>query len=402
MDETKEKIYYIPVEDIIPNRFQPRLAFDEKELNELANSIIKYGVIQPIVLRSIGEKYEIIAGERRYKASCIAGLKKIPAIINNTDDNTSAEIALLENLQRKNLSVIEEAQSYKKLMDKGFTQDDIATKLGISQSAVANKMRLLNLPKEVQDALLYNRISERHARSLLSLNNEDLQKSLLHRITSEKLTVKQTEEAVSELLNRDKIQEELPTDIQKFLKPEPIRETKEQIIGNNAVEEYLDIKVPEVVDIEPEKSVLTEYTDDTKIINPFQSAPNISATNMNIDNENVQNSITPFSESVPSISNLSENSNIVSENNFEASQPNEKIFNPYKFSEESVDEVKEEENDKDSLLNEFGEVNLPKVINKVRDFVNSLSDVSNLIETSEVDLTDKYQIVIEIDKNTPM
>ena len=287
-------------------------------------------------------------------------------------------------------------------MDKGFTQDDIATKLGISQSAVANKMRLLNLPKEVQDALLYNRISERHARSLLSLNNEDLQKSLLHRITSEKLTVKQTEEAVSELLNRDKIQEELPTDIQKFLKPEPIRETKEQIIGNNAVEEYLDIKVPEVVDIEPEKSVLTEYTDDTKIINPFQSAPNISATNMNIDNENVQNSITPFSESVPSISNLSENSNIVNETNVEASQPNEKYFNPYKFSEESVDEVKEEENDKDSLLNEFGEVNLPKVINKVRDFVNSLSDVSNLIETSEVDLTDKYQIVIEIDKNTPM
>ena len=402
MDETKEKIYYIPVEDIIPNRFQPRLAFDEKELNELANSIIKYGVIQPIVLRSIGEKYEIIAGERRYKASCIAGLKKIPAIINNTDDNTSAEIALLENLQRKNLSVIEEAQSYKKLMDKGFTQDDIATKLGISQSAVANKMRLLNLPKEVQDALLYNRISERHARSLLSLNNEDLQKSLLHRITSEKLTVKQTEEAVSELLNRDKIQEELPTDIQKFLKPEPIQESKEQIIGNNAVEEYLDIKVPEVVDIEPEKSVLTEYTDDTKIINPFQSTPSISVTNMNIDNENVQNSITPFSESVPSIGNLSENSNIVSENNIEASQPNEKIFNPYKFSEEIVDEVKEEEHDKDSLLNEFGEVNLPKVINKVRDFVNSLSDVSNLIETSEVDLTDKYQIVIEIDKNTPM
>ena len=164
----------------------------------------------------------------------------------------------------------------------------------------------------------------------------------------------------------------------------------------------MDIKVPEVVDIEPEKSVLTEYTDDTKIINPFQSAPSISVTNMNIDNENVQNSITPFSESVPSIGNLSENSNIVSENNIEASQPNEKIFNPYKFSEESVDEVKEEENDKDSLLNEFGEVNLPKVINKVRDFVNSLSEVSNLIETSEVDLTDKYQIVIEIDKNTPM
>lgn len=403
MDENKDKIYYIPVEDIIPNRFQPRLAFDEKELNELANSIIKYGVIQPIVLRSIGEKYEIIAGERRYKASCIAGLKKIPAIINNTDDNTSAEIALLENLQRKNLSVIEEAQSYKKLMDKGFTQEDIATKLGISQSAVANKMRLLNLPKEVQDALLYNRISERHARSLLSLNNEDLQKSLLHRITSEKLTVKQTEEAVSELLNRDKIQEELPTDIQKFLKPEPIQETKEQVIGKNAVEEYLDIKVPEVVDIEPEKSVLTEYTEDTEIINPFQTVPSNPITNTNVVNDNVQSTVTSFSETTPSVTSVTDNTNMNTETiNVAASQPSEQYFNPYKFPEETVTEVKEEEPSEDSLLNEFGEVNLPKVINKVRDFVNSLSEVSSLIETSEVDLTDKYQIVIEIDKNTPM
>ena len=412
MDENKDKIYYIPVEDIIPNRFQPRLAFDEKELNELANSIIKYGVIQPIVLRSIGEKYEIIAGERRYKASCIAGLKKIPAIINNTDDNTSAEIALLENLQRKNLSVIEEAQSYKKLMDRGFTQEDIAIKLGISQSAVANKMRLLNLPKEVQDALLYNRISERHARSLLSLNNEDLQKSLLHRITSEKLTVRQTEEAVSELLNRDKIEkEELPSDIQKFLKPEPVVESKEQVIGNNPVEEYLDIKVPEVVSIEPETSTLTEYTDDTEIINPFQSVnpvQNNMNNNVTTNNEISSNMETPF---------ISENTNNSYDTNNEVeSEPvnfvkndgsvnntttNNTYFNPYKFHEEQ-EEVNEEKPDEDSLLNEYGEVNLPKVINKVRDFVSGLSEVSSLIETSEVDLTDKYQIVIEINKNTPM
>ena len=410
MDENKDKIYYIPVEDIIPNRFQPRLAFDEKELNELANSIIKYGVIQPIVLRSIGEKYEIIAGERRYKASCIAGLKKIPAIINNTDDNTSAEIALLENLQRKNLSVIEEAQSYKKLMDRGFTQEDIAIKLGISQSAVANKMRLLNLPKEVQDALLYNRISERHARSLLSLNNEDLQKSLLHRITSEKLTVRQTEEAVSELLNRDKIEkEELPSDIQKFLKPEPVVETKEQVIGNNPVEEYLDIKVPDVVSIEPETSVLTEYTDDTQIINPFQnvnSANEVQNTiNSNIvsNNEISSNIETPFiSENVNNAYNETEKETVNFVKNDEpANNTNNTYFNPYKFPDEK-EEVEEEITDGDSLLNEYGEVNLPKVINKVRDFVSSLDQVSSLIETSEVDLTDKYQIIIEINKNTPM
>lgn len=408
MDENKDKIYYIPVEDIIPNRFQPRLAFDEKELNELANSIIKYGVIQPIVLRSIGEKYEIIAGERRYKASCLAGLKKIPAIINNTDDNTSAEIALLENLQRKNLSVIEEAQSYKKLMDRGFTQEDIATKLGISQSAVANKMRLLNLPKEVQDALLYNRISERHARSLLSLNNEDLQKSLLHRITSEKLTVRQTEEAVSELLNRDKIQEELPADIQRFLKPEPVQETKEQVIGNNPIEEYLDIKVPEVVSIEPDKAVLTEYTDDTEIINPFQNTSPVqtSQNTMNVsENNEIPSSIeTPFiSENTNSSGDFEKEStpeNFVKNEESESTIGNT-YFNPYKFPEEQ-EEVEEEKPDEDSLLNEYGEVNLPKVINKVRDFVSSLSEVSSMIETSEVDLTDKYQIIIDINKNTPM
>ena len=408
-----KEVVMVRLSDIIPNRFQPRLTFDEEALNELANSIKEHGIIQPLILRDLGSKYEIIAGERRYKASCIAGLKKIPAIINNTDDNTSAEIALLENLQRKNLSVIEEAQSYKKLMDRGFTQEDIAIKLGISQSAVANKMRLLNLPKEVQDALLYNRISERHARSLLSLNNEDLQKSLLHRITSEKLTVRQTEEAVSELLNRDKIEkEELPTDIQKFLKPEPIVESKEQVIGNNPVEEYLDIKVPDVVSIEPETSTLTEFTDDTEIINPFQKNSGVSnIQNMSqASNEISSNIETPF---------ISENTNNNMNDTFDKpdaepvnfttvyEQPSEPVkssepyFNPYKFPDEQ-DDIKEEKVDENSLLNEYGEVDLPKVINKVRDFVSSLDQVSNLIETSEVDLADKYQIVIEINKNTPM
>ena len=173
MEDDLKNIEHISVEDILPNRFQPRLAFDEKELNKLASSINKYGIIQPIVLRSIGDKYEIIAGERRYKASLLAGLKKVPAIIKETDDNTSAEIALLENLQRKNLTPIEEAQSFNKLLDRGFTQEEIAKKLGISQSTIANKIRLLALPKKVQDALLYGRISERHARSLLNVEDKE-------------------------------------------------------------------------------------------------------------------------------------------------------------------------------------------------------------------------------------
>ncbi len=406
-NKEKEKIYYIPIEDIIPNRFQPRLAFDEKELNELANSIIKYGVIQPIVLRNIGDKYEIIAGERRYKASCLAGLKKVPAIINNTDDNTSAEIALLENLQRKNLSVIEEAQSYKKLMDRGFTQEEIASKLGVSQSSIANKIRLLNLPKDVQNALLYNKISERHARSLLSLPDADMQRNLLNKIISEKLTVKQTEEEISAILNRNKEQEPLPEDIQRFLKIEPKTESKETLLGDKQVEEYLDIKVPEVVKIEPEaKATMTEYTDNTEIINPFQqtNGSNVNVMPTSFDKEAysyaIDNSkdLSPVVEesSVPntstSVVNPTNNIQNNSVNNVSVNTPNTIQY------EEEPEEV--EKIDKDSLLEEDGSVNLPNVINKVRDFINSLDEVSDLITTSELDLTDTYQIIIEIDKNS--
>ena len=408
MEDKNKEIIYVPVEDILPNRFQPRLAFDEKELNELANSIIKYGVIQPIVLRKIGEKYEIIAGERRYKASCLAGLKKIPAIVNQTDDNTSAEIALLENIQRKNLSVIEEAQSYKKLMDKGFTQDDIATKLGISQSSVANKMRLLNLPKEVQNALLYNRISERHARSLLSLNNEDLQKNLLNRIINERLTVKQTEEEIGLLLHREKELEEIPDDIKKFLNPESPVVKKEDIVGKSGVEEFLDMRVPDVVDISSEivKSELTEYSEEQEIINPFQSTFS-NMNNVAVNNEPSKNVVenNNFIEQVnPYLSQSSLNNYVQS--NPEVNQPAQNnTINPLigTINDDYVETKKEEEIiQEDSLLNEYGEVNLPKVINKVRDFIIGLDEVTDLIETSEVDLPDRYQIVIEINKNTPM
>ena len=249
MEDNKDKIYNLNVEEIIPNRFQPRLAFDEKELNDLSNSIAKYGVIQPIVVRKTADKYEIIAGERRYKAACLAGLQTIPAIINNTDDNTSAEIALLENLQRKNLTVIEEAQSYKKLIDRGFTQDEIANKLGISQSSIANKLRLLTLPREVREALLYNRISERHARSLLTLNDPDLQKSLLNKIVTERLTVRQTEDEISTLLKRNN-NNEIPEEIQRFLHPEP---KKEVVVEEPPVENKEDI---EIVDFEEPKEVI--------------------------------------------------------------------------------------------------------------------------------------------------
>ena len=163
MEEKQEnKIEYLRLDDIIPNRFQPREEFDEEGLEELAKSIEEHGVIQPIIVRPIGDKYELIAGERRTKASAIAGLTTIPAIVRNMDDKESAKVSLLENLQRRNLSAIEEARTYKRILElDNITQENLAKTMGRSQPMIANKLRLLSLPEEVQDALMKNQISER-------------------------------------------------------------------------------------------------------------------------------------------------------------------------------------------------------------------------------------------------
>ena len=205
-------VQYINVENIIPNRFQPRLTFDENALNELALSIKEHGIIQPLVLRKLGEdKYEIIAGERRYKASQLAGLEKVPAIIAALDDNASAEVALVENLQRRNLTAIEEAKSYKKLLDRGYlTQDLLAKRMGVSQSSVANKIRLLNLTEEAQVALMNEKISERHARSLLQLTEPEAQINMLNKIINERLTVRQLDEEIKKVLNLELLEEVNP------------------------------------------------------------------------------------------------------------------------------------------------------------------------------------------------
>mgnify|MGYP003571262680 CR=1 FL=1 len=199
MFETKNKVVDLDINDVLPNRFQPRVKFNEDAIIELAESIKEHGVIQPIVVRPIGDKYEIIAGERRYKASILAGKETIPAIITDLNDKDSAEIALIENVQRKNLTPIEEAVSYKKILDMGLTQEQLALKLGKSQSSIANKMRLLNLSDEVQDALIEEKISERHARSLLKLTNTSMQNEMLNRIINEKLTVRRTDEEIEKM-----------------------------------------------------------------------------------------------------------------------------------------------------------------------------------------------------------
>lgn len=195
------QVVVLNLDDILPNRFQPRIKFDEKAIVELSESIKEHGVIQPIIVRKIDDKFEIIAGERRYKASVMAGKTTIPAIVVDLNDKESSEIALIENVQRKDLTPIEEAISYRKIFDMGnITQEELAAKLGVSQSTIANKMRLLNLDDEVQDALLDEKISERHARSLLKLSKMSEQREMLNRIITERLTVRRTDEEIEKII----------------------------------------------------------------------------------------------------------------------------------------------------------------------------------------------------------
>ncbi len=198
--QMSKEVSILKIDDILPNRFQPRIVFDENAINELTESIKEYGVIEPIIVRKVADKYEIIAGERRYKASVLAGKETIPAIITDLNDKDSAEIALIENVQRQNLTPIEEAVSYKKILDMGYmNQSELAEKLGKKQSTVANKLRLLNLTDTVQEALLQEKISERHARSLLRLPKSK-QDEMLDRIIKERMTVRKTDEEINKIL----------------------------------------------------------------------------------------------------------------------------------------------------------------------------------------------------------
>ena len=193
-------ILNVNIDLIIPNRFQPRLVFDEKALNELADSIKEHGIIEPIIVRQLNDKYEIIAGERRYKAACIAGLTKVPVIVRNLSDYKSAQVAVIENVQRRNLNPMEEAKSYKRILDQGLkTQEELAKEIGVSQSTIANKLRLLNLAEPVKQALSENKISERHARALLKLSSLDKQEEMLNKVINERLTVKDLDDEISKL-----------------------------------------------------------------------------------------------------------------------------------------------------------------------------------------------------------
>ncbi len=384
---TEENIQQILIDDIIPNRFQPRLSFDEEGLKELSDSIKQHGIIQPLVLRRLGNKYEIIAGERRYKASIMAGLKTVPAIISNINDNQSAEIALVENIQRRNLTSIEEAKSYKNLLDRGYlTQSQLAEKMGVSQSTVANKLRLLNLSEEVQKALLEEKISERHARSLLSLPKEE-QNEWLKKIISKRMTVRQLDLELKKLKKGDS--EEMP------------------VVDNPDARIMNDIDTKEEKPVSDDSSV-PEQKNNGKTPNKFFNFLEDEAANMAMTDEE---------GSEPVFVNEDADSDIEVLDMDDEDEGSE--INPFMFdiddgdtSNNRIEEVKDtietivdpidviptlepnyEEKNKEALG-----MDLKTAINEVRDMVTSLENKGFTITLDEVDLEQSYQITINIKK----
>lgn len=198
-----ETIQEINIDEIVVNNKQPRKDFDEEKLEELAASMEQHGVLQPVILRKIGRGYELVAGERRWRAAAKAGIKKIPAVVKELSDGDVLEIALIENLQREDLNPIEEASAYKQLMDEfGLTQEELAKRVGKSRSQIANTLRLLNLEEEILKFIFEGKLTAGHARALLSIEDKKLRYGLAKKISNEGLSVRQAEQLAQNLLQK--------------------------------------------------------------------------------------------------------------------------------------------------------------------------------------------------------
>lgn len=368
-------IQNINIDLIIPNRFQPRLTFDEKTLNELAASIKEHGIIQPLVLRRLGDKFEIIAGERRYKAATLAGLTEVPAIISNIDDNKSAELALVENVQRKNLNSLEEAKSYKKILDKeGLTQEELAKKIGVSQSTVANKLRLLNLTMEAQDALMNEKISERHARSLLTVTDPKVQVDLLNRVINERLTVRQLDDEIKKMNGEivfEPMENPSVSDVQADVQEQAPIFNEEQ---SNPVE-TLDIEEPA-----PEKNRFNLFNFEKPVDVPSLED---EITNMNIEPIDKLEEFNPF--------NNAQSPSPLSNDMSSFSAPLTEVEKP----EDNVVEKKEEKPEATFVIKEN---NLDSVKEAYNKFVTELKNAGYNVSSEDFDFEDLYQMIIKIEK----
>lgn len=454
METSRKKVIELNIEDILPNRFQPRIKFSEDAINELSKSIKEHGVIQPIVVRPIGDKFEIIAGERRYKASCMAGLKTVPALITDLNDKDSAEVALIENVQRENLTPIEEAISYRKILDMGYiTQEALATKLGKTQSTIANKLRLLNLDDEVQEALLKEKISERHARSLLKLTDKEQQRTMLNKIIAERLPVRKADEEIDKLLNggnnmndetninesNNSIKEEIKnpfeniiqntqaeTNTFKFINmnqisEDPTTNIEESIMQTEEPSELNEIKPGKFFNIlnedEPKEEVQEDEFDfNSMFINPIIAEQNSPKNNrlleeldeieksINNSNKKIETTIDNIDESDFEIEDIEEIDDFIEEIKPEiTSEPPkiiEKKINEVKENEENEENEFKEEKIKNNYINIDNNriTNFKDVLQSIRNCSNKIEEAGYVIDTEEYDLEGMYQVVFKITK----
>ena len=414
--QTEEKILQVPIEDIIPNRFQPRLSFDDDSLKDLAASIKEHGIIQPLVLRRKNDKYEIIAGERRYKAARMAGLISVPAIISNLSDAASAEVAIVENVQRKDLSAIEEAKSYQTLLEKGYmTQEELAKKMGLSQSAISNKLRLLTLDDSVQQAVIKEQISERHARSLLKIKDHEMQKVLLNKIIKERLTVKQLEDEIKKIVGPNielassevsqNEQQKSSTDMTMAISAINKLLNEQNENTQNKQENIYDFDDIPVIESIPNIENIVNNAVDIKSLDS-SSKPNEGGNSVNIETSSNTSIAAPFSESpekVPSkffnfLENQAANLDLEEEPIvFIPSQPKE--------SEKTVDLLNKTDNIE--MLDDFiipvtptnNKVMNDDYLDHVIKTVRGLNFDSDKVVIEEINLPTEYHITIKIKKD---
>lgn len=399
----ESQVQNINIDLIIPNRFQPRLSFDEKALNELAESIKQHGIIQPLIVRQLADKYEIIAGERRYKAATLAGLSTVPVIVTNLSDAKSSEVALVENIQRKNLSSIEEALSYKRKIDKdNLTQEQLAKLLGLSQSTVANRLRLLNLSNEVQDALLKEKISERHARSLLQISDKNKQNELLNRIITERLTVRQLDEIIKkELSSPSTYVEEVPSNLEQPLSSEPEAEPIPEQTPSTQIES-LDVLGDDntldnsnnIFDTEPDASMPSETLEKLDK-EPQQEEPM----------SNILNFLQSFNNSAPSLDDEPTNMQTFDDD----------VFNDVHSAYDLIDDANKDtdivnlDNVNESSVTSDNQVSdevVPRIksgdMNSLKKAYHDLQDEAEKagfkISMEDFDFEDLYQMIIKVDK----
>lgn len=414
MSEEKDEVVQLYLDDIIPNRFQPREIFDERALKELAVSIKEHGVIQPIIVRSVANgKYEIIAGERRYKASALAGLTKIPAIVRNLDDKESSKVALLENLQRKNLNPIEEARTYQKILEiDQMTQEELAKTMGKSQSAVANKLRLLSLPEEVQKALLKEQISERHARALINIPDAKKQKEMLKKIIDNKMSVRSVEEEIKKMYPKEESKEPLIATTDAFVNSNPLTPTAELPVDESNFGK-VTIAPPEGGDMPVGRFINYGEVGKEEDTEP-EITPSVTEVNVNdIKNKSEDINTDSNSSALDNLLNISDHKDFIT--------PAEKIVK--EETTPSIDKINNSKDYFDSI--DLTSLNIPQetsnivptnnnmiptnnvieanytieeAIEKIRNLVKDLKEHGINIDTDEMNFEKSYQIIIKLFK----